>query len=71
MISFAYINRKDFVVLGGTSQAGDWSTDIYESDTKRILDGCSRLLPSLRVSWDFIKIWNIQKLPYGQRLGKH
>lgn len=47
---------KDFVVLGGTSQAGDWSTDIYESDTKRILDGCSRLLPSLRNA-EIIEQW--------------
>lgn len=39
---------KDFVVLGGTSQIGNWSTDVTESDRKRILDGCSRLIPSLR-----------------------
>lgn len=39
---------KDYVVLGGTSQAGDWSTEVKEADTKRILDGCSRLIPSLK-----------------------
>lgn len=38
------------MVLGGTSQIGNWSTDVTASDRKRILDGCSRLIPSLQVN---------------------
>ncbi|GAB1599395.1 D-amino-acid oxidase-like [Argonauta hians] len=39
---------KDFVILGGTAQMGNWDTRPNESDTKRILDDCTKLVPSLK-----------------------
>lgn len=43
------LNRPNEVVLGGTSQAGDWDDTIRASDRQRIWDGCCRMVPSLKV----------------------
>ena len=47
---YPIIIRRDYVVLGGTHDVDDWSTDISEQTKKRILSGCTKLIPSLQVS---------------------
>ncbi|GIL93427.1 hypothetical protein Vretimale_6075 [Volvox reticuliferus] len=42
------IPNRDTVVLGGTGQKGDFNLTVSAEDKRRILDGCCRLLPSLR-----------------------
>ncbi|GLI67807.1 hypothetical protein VaNZ11_012095, partial [Volvox africanus] len=42
------IPNRDTVVLGGTGQKGDFNLAVSQDDKRRILDGCCRLLPSLR-----------------------
>ncbi|CAG2227357.1 DAO [Mytilus edulis] len=46
--SSVYPAQRSSSNTGGTSQRGNWSTDVTVSDRKRILDGCSRLIPSLQ-----------------------
>lgn len=36
------------VVMGGTSQLGNWNLNTAEHDKKRILEDCARLVPSLK-----------------------
>lgn len=38
------------MVLGGTGQVGDFNTAVSLSDRAAILEGCCRLLPSLRAA---------------------
>mmetsp|Transcript_2223 Transcript_2223/g.5901 ORF Transcript_2223/g.5901 Transcript_2223/m.5901 type:complete len:426 (-) Transcript_2223:578-1855(-) len=45
---FYIIPNRDWVVLGGTAQVGDWSTDVDAADKERIWSGCCALMPSLR-----------------------
>lgn len=42
------IPNRDYVVLGGTAQQGNWSTVASVQDRAAILEGCYNLLPSLR-----------------------
>ncbi|KAG1658960.1 hypothetical protein FOA52_004376 [Chlamydomonas sp. UWO 241] len=44
---FYIIPNREYVVLGGTAQVGDWSTEVDASDQKRIWEGCCALVPSL------------------------
>jgi len=41
------IPNRSTVVLGGTAQEGDWSTDASEQDRARIWAGCTAMVPSL------------------------
>ena len=41
------IPRRDFTVLGGTAQKGDWDTSIRQKDTEYILSKCEALWPEL------------------------
>ena len=41
------IPRRDFTVLGGTAQKGDWDETIRDSDTEYILSKCEALWPEL------------------------
>ncbi|PSN50883.1 D-aspartate oxidase [Blattella germanica] len=43
------IPNMDAVILGGTHQQDDWNTNPDPKDSKAILEGCSRLIPGLRV----------------------
>ncbi|GLC46523.1 hypothetical protein PLESTF_000956400 [Pleodorina starrii] len=45
---FYIIPNRDTVVLGGTGQVGNFSTAVCPHDRAAILEGCARLLPSLR-----------------------
>ncbi|EFJ40484.1 hypothetical protein VOLCADRAFT_69505 [Volvox carteri f. nagariensis] len=42
------IPNRDTVVLGGTGQRGDFNLSVCPKDRQDILEGCCRLLPSLR-----------------------
>lgn len=42
------IPNFDTVVLGGTTQRGNFDTTVSEEDTHHILEGCCKLVPSLR-----------------------
>ncbi|XP_072045876.1 D-aspartate oxidase-like isoform X2 [Amphiura filiformis] len=42
------IPRSDFVVLGGTADAGRWDTDIDPKDGSEIYKRCCKLMPSLK-----------------------
>ncbi|XP_044728599.1 D-amino-acid oxidase-like [Chrysoperla carnea] len=44
------IPNHNAVILGGTAQKNDYSTEVYEEDTKAIFDGCSELVPGLKNS---------------------
>ncbi|CAG5059088.1 unnamed protein product [Parnassius apollo] len=45
-----YIIPNDAIcVLGGTHQANDYRTEIDDSNTKFILDGCRQMIPGLKV----------------------
>ncbi|XP_052090365.1 D-amino-acid oxidase-like [Mytilus californianus] len=39
---------RDYVILGGTGQEGNWSTDINQKDKNRIWESCVNLVPSLK-----------------------
>ncbi|XP_036361766.1 D-amino-acid oxidase-like isoform X2 [Octopus sinensis] len=39
---------KNYVVMGGTAQKGNWDTTPNEQDQRHILDGCARIVPSLK-----------------------
>ena len=41
------IPRRDFTVLGGTAQKGDWDETIRDNDTDYILSKCEALWPEL------------------------
>ena len=36
-------------MLGGTRKEGDWDVSVDEAEKRRILEGCSKLIPSLKV----------------------
>lgn len=42
------IPNREWVVLGGTGQVGNWDTNLSLSDADQILERCSQLLPALR-----------------------
>ena len=41
--------RKEWVVLGGTHDVGDWTTESSPQKLDRIFQGCCELMPSLQV----------------------
>lgn len=41
--------RRDYVILGGTGQEGNWSTVINQQDKDKIWESCVNLVPSLKV----------------------
>ena len=45
------------VVIGGTSQLGNWNINSDEEDKKRIIKDCARLIPSLEASLVFFLIF--------------
>ncbi|XP_076367903.1 D-aspartate oxidase-like isoform X4 [Tachypleus tridentatus] len=53
---FYILPNADTVVLGGSSQVGDWNKDIYPEDSQRIWKGCCELLPSLQHA-EIVKEW--------------
>jgi glycine/D-amino acid oxidase-like deaminating enzyme len=42
------IPNREWVVLGGTGQVGDWNLNASLTDAEGILDRCSQVLPSLK-----------------------
>jgi glycine/D-amino acid oxidase-like deaminating enzyme len=42
------IPNREWVVLGGTGQIGNWDTNLSLSDADQILERCSQLLPALQ-----------------------
>jgi len=45
--AYSIYPRSDGVILGGTKQINNWSTDVSPVDSANILAGCSRYVPSL------------------------
>lgn len=45
--SYIIVNR-DRVILGGTKQAYNENKDIVETDSKKIMEGCIRVVPALK-----------------------
>jgi len=45
--TFSIYPRSEGVVLGGTAQINNWSTDVDPTDSANILAGCSKYVPSL------------------------
>ncbi|PZR33680.1 FAD-dependent oxidoreductase [Caulobacter segnis] len=46
----------DTVVVGGTTQKGDWDTKVRQSDTDLILSRAYAAVPSLRRA-EIVKVW--------------
>jgi len=42
------IPRSDYVILGGTTQVGNWSEVPNDTDRQKILNCCTELVPSLK-----------------------
>ncbi|GAB6022028.1 hypothetical protein CHUAL_006178 [Chamberlinius hualienensis] len=42
------IPNSEFVVLGGTHQRGNWNLEPNPEDRKHIMEGCTKILPSLK-----------------------
>lgn len=42
------IPNVDSVVIGGTTQKGDWNTNVSLDDTKKILDDICEVFPAFR-----------------------
>lgn len=40
---------KDYVILGGTQQEGNWNTKPDPADSMSIHNGCCKLMPGLKV----------------------
>lgn len=51
------ISSQDSVVLGGTHQHGDWSTEPREEDRQFIVKGCKALKSSQLEGAEFIRDW--------------
>ena len=55
---------QKYVILGGTHQRDDWDLDPRQKDVDNIIQGCSQLLPGLKVIEAYFLVQNSHKIDF-------